>query len=316
MKISRLYFIILLSAFSFNEINAQLTYQELQVMYDSAWTFRNLQMVPIKFKPKSDNGLGSPAPTSRPISFSEALQKHKIKLQEMQYENGADVNLLQVTNNSKQSVVVQGGDVLEGGKQDRMVGETKYIAPGTTDYIQVYCVEKRRWSPKAKEFKHRGVANREVQKAMNLSKRQSEVWKEIDKEFKAAKKTSETWSYLELYNNRVPVDTSYINFFTRKYLESDSTIAGFIFITDNKIMSAEIFASNSLLDITFANMLSSYVQSVVAKGSRPVVPTAIQKKFMDKFLINEEIQRQYLTANGKINRGGDGKVIHLIAYPE
>ena len=296
---------------------AQLTYSELQVMYDSAWTFKNLQMIPIKFKPKGDGcpTISGDLPT-RLISFSEALLKHKIKVQEMQYENGADVNLLQVTNHSKQNIVVQGGEVLEGGKQDRMVGETKYRAPGTTDYIQVYCVEKRRWSPKAKDFKHQGMANREVQKVMNLSKRQSQVWKEIDKEFKAVNKTSETWSYLELYNNRVTVDTSYINFFTRKYVESDSNIGGFIFITDNKIMSTEIFAGNSLLDVTFGNMLNSYVQSAISNGAKPTVPIATQKQFMDEILSSEEGQKLYLIAHGRSHKGSDGKTIHLIAYPE
>ena len=316
MTIGRLIYLFIFYIFCPIVVSAQLTYSELEVMYDSAWTFKNLQMVPIKFKPKYEGILIQNEPQGRPISFAEALLKHKIKLTEMQYENGADVNLLQITNHSKQSVVVQGGDVLEGGKQDRMVGETKYIAPGTTDYIQVYCVEKRRWSPKAKEFKHRGVANREVQKAMNLNKRQSAVWKEIDKEFKAAKKTSETWSYLELYGTREPVDTSYINFFTRKYVESDSNIAGFIFITDNKILSTEIFASNSLMDITFANMLNSYVQSVVANGGKPAVPVSTQKEFMNQILTSEEGQKIYVTAHGKLNIDAGGKVIHLIAYPD
>lgn len=316
MNQARICLAILLVQFFPFFVNAQLTYAELEVMYDSAWTYKNLQMIPIKFKPKSLGEIYQAQPLHRPISLSEALLKNKVKLTEMQYENGADVNLLQITNHSKHDVVVQGGDVLEGGKQDRMIGETKYISPGTTDYIKVYCIEKRRWSPKAKEFKHRGVANNEVQKAMNLKKRQSEVWKQIDREFKEAQKTSETWSYLELYNNDVVVDTGYINFFTKKYLDSDSNNGGFIFITDNKIMSTEIFSSNSLLDLTFANMLNSYVQSVIKNGGVPKVSKEVIKSFMNKVLTSVEEQKIYVTSHGKINTGTDGRIIHLIAYPD
>lgn len=307
-------FALIFYLFSF-PTKAQLTYARLRVNYDSAWTFKNLQMIPIKSKPSGDNTLLDFKSTPRPISFAEALLKRKIKVQEMQYENGADVNWLQVTNNSKQNVVVQGGEVLEGGKQDRMIGETKFIAPGTTDYIHVYCVEKRRWSDKAKDFKHRGMVNGEVQKVMNRNKKQSDVWKEIDLQYKAANKTSETWSYLELYNNTRPVDTSYINYFTRKYIQSDTSIVGFIFISGAKIMATEIFASNSLMDITFANMLSSNAQSAIRKGSKPIVPISESKEFMDKILSSEDEQRVYVTAHGQLHRQ-DGKVIHLIAYPD
>ena len=315
MNIGRFCLVLFVFALNQSASNAQLTYKELRVLYDSAWTFKNLQLIPIKFKPKSEGTATNPASDQRPMGFAEALQKHKIKLQEMPYENGADVNLLQVTNHSKQDVLVQGGEVVEGGKQDRMMGETKVISPGTTDYIQVYCVEKRRWSDKPKDFKHAGVANREVQKAMNVNKRQSEVWKEIDRQFKAQDKASETWSYLELNKNAVPVDTSYINFFTRKYVESDSNFAGFIFITGNEIMSTEIFASYNMLDVAFANMLNSYVQSAKAHGARPAVPKEKLKLLMDKVLTSEELQKIYVPAHGELHKS-DGKVIHLIAYPD
>ena len=316
MSISKFFLFAFILNITPSVAKAQLTYKELEVRYDSAWTFKNLQLIPIKFKPVGDGVPAISQPYNRPIGLMEAMHKHKIKVQEMQYENGADVNYLQLTNHSKQDVVVQGGEILEGGKQDRMIGETRYIPAGTTDYIQVYCVEKRRWSPKPKEFNHKGVANREVQKAMNVKKRQADVWKEIDKQFKNENKTSETWSYLELYNNAKPIDTSYINFFTRKYVQSDSNLAGFIFITGDHVMSTELFANYGLLDLSFVNMLNSYVQSAISIGSRPTIPLEQVKTFMNKVLISEESQKAYVTTHGKIDRGSDGKIIHLIAYPD
>lgn len=316
MNIVRYFILATLSLICLSS-TAQLTYKELRVDFDSAWTYKNLQLIPIKFKPKAEAapGFGMVSRSVTPITLAEAMSKHKIKVQEMQYEQGADVNWLQVTNHSKQDVMIQPGEIVDGGKQDRMIGETKFIAAGKTDYVHVYCIEKRRWSEKPKEFRHRGVVNSDVKKAMQTTTRQSEVWREIDKQFKEKNKTSETWSYLDLNTDTVLIDTGYISFFTRKYVESDSNLAGFIFISGNKILSTEIFSSPSLLNLAFANMLSSYVQSAISRGSKPVVSVATQKEFMGKVISNEEAQRLYVTAHGQLYRQ-DGTLVHLVAYPD
>ncbi len=206
-------FIILLFLFT-QTMHAQLTYNEVKVEYDSAWIFKNLEVIPIRFKDANSNTKNKAASL---LAFDEALQKHKIKLQEMQYEKGADVNWLQVTNHSRQTVLVQAGNIVAGGKQDRMVAETKFIEPGKTDYIHVYCVEKRRWDDKAKDFTAAGVANFELRKAMDLTSRQAEVWKEIDHQYAANKKASETFSFLNIYNDSNGATQPIPTIFCKKY---------------------------------------------------------------------------------------------------
>jgi hypothetical protein len=311
---------MLLMMLFFSQITfAQLTYKELRVEYDSAWTFKNLQLIPIKFKPISEGGKGitSEERKSAPriMSFAEAMARRKVKVQEMQYEMGADVNSIQVKNSSNQAILVQSGEVLSGGKQDRMFGETKIISPNTTDYINVFCVEKRRWDKKPKDFKHRGVASSELRKVMDNTSRQADVWKEIDRQFSASKKKSETFSYLELYKDTAVVPMDYIQFFTRKYHLADSNLAGFIFITAERILGTEVFSSTSLLDISFDNMLRSYVQTAVQTGSSPKVPVSRMTAFMDNVLLNEEVQKVYVPAHGKIHKN-EGKIIHIVAYPD
>ena len=104
MSIGRLCTVAFVLLF-YSTSNAQLTYNELRVEYDSPWTYKNLQLIPVKFKEKKGNGGTAALPAVVSLSFSEALQKRKISVQEMQYKNGADINWLQVTNNSKQNVV-------------------------------------------------------------------------------------------------------------------------------------------------------------------------------------------------------------------
>lgn len=293
-------------------LNAQLTYKELKVEYDSAWTYKNLQLVPVRFK-ETRGRLASGQNHLPALSLREAVQKHKIKLQEMQYEKGADINWLQLTNHSKQNIIIQSGEIVAGGKQDRMIAETKIIAPGVTDYIHVFCVEKRRWDNKAKDFTSKGIADIELRKVMDVKGRQNEVWKEIDRQFSAQKKTSNTWSYLNLYNDSLRADTGYINYFLKKYKESDSTFAGYLFITADGIISCELFSSPDLTGIFFNNLVSSYVHFSILHGSTPSVTQDKIKDFMDKLLSNEQAQKTFIATRGRMHLF-EGKVIHLVAF--
>ena len=289
----------------------QLTYQNLIVEYDSVWTFKNLSLIPVRFK-------GPPAEGTRlinglqTISLPEALIKNKVKIKEVLYEDGADLNWLQIINTSKQSLVINSGDLLAGGKQDRLVGETKIIAPGTSDYLKVYCIEKGRWDDKIKQFHHIGSADMEVKKVMDITGRQMEVWKEIEAQFSARKITSTTWPYLQLHKNGANVDSSYIKYFTQKFKQSDTSFAGFLAITGSHIISCELFASVNLTSMAYAGMLSSLVQSVVV-SSPPAVPFSILKKFLDEFLINEFAQKTFVATHGQIHLY-QGKVMHIIVY--
>jgi hypothetical protein len=310
------YGVIVAALFFYSDtLTAQLTYNELRVEYDSAWTFKNLQIIPVRYKA----GAGTPgaelATTSRPMMLTEALMKHKIKLQEMQYKRGADVNWLQVTNHSKEDVVIQSGEILNGGKQDRMVAETKTITPGSTDYLNVFCVEKRRWENKPKEFKTAGVANSELQKTMHVKRRQSAVWKEIDRQFALSSKKSETVSYVDLVRNTGLDDSDYMRYFLGRYSLTDSNYAGYIFLTGSRIMSTELFATSQLTDISFRNMLSSNVQTARATGAPPKVAKQKVTTFMDKVISNEADQKIYVSSHGRLQISA-GKVIHLIAYDD
>lgn len=293
---------------------AQLTYKELRVDYDSGWTFRSLKLIPIRFKAQETSEEPGVNRGKKTITLATAMEEHKVKVQEMQYEQGADVNWLQVTNHSRQDVFIQAGEIVAGGKQDRMIAETRFIAPGSTDYIHVFCVEKRRWSEKAKPFSYAGIANTKVRKAMDMKARQADVWKEIDNEFAAEKKKSETWSYLDLYKDASDADTAFLSYFLRKYAECERNLAGFVFVGPTGVASVEIFATPDLLDITFENMLRSYIATFAAINSPARGDQSAVKSFLDKILMNEEAQRSYVMAHGQIHTGNK-KILHLVAYP-
>src|SRR5579864_6880101 len=61
--------------------------------------------------------------------------------------DGAEVNRLVLVNNSKRPLILLAGEIVTGGKQDRVIGKDR-IVPAESDPIElsVFCVEPGRWT--------------------------------------------------------------------------------------------------------------------------------------------------------------------------
>jgi len=303
--------ILLLLVFGWLNTPAQLTYQQLLVQYDSAWTFKNLQLIPIRFKGNPPEGLQKKL-LNNSISLTDALNKGKVKIKELYYDNGADVNWLSLTNKTRQTLVVNSGELLAGGKQDRMVGETKIIPPGQSDYVKVYCVEKGRWDDKAKGFAPGGNADVELKKVMDLTRRQADVWKEIERQFGLQKRQTVTWPYLELSKRPLKEDSLYLAYFTKRFQQSDSVYAGFLTITGNVIINCELFAAPELTVMAYPAMVKGLLYFAM-ENETPTVAMQAKQRFMDQLLKSEEAQKTFVEMHGHFHEYL-GRVVHLVAY--
>jgi hypothetical protein len=287
-------------------VHAQLTYEQLFVNYDSVWTYKNLQLIPIYFK-------GPGGAKAEILSIQQAMKMRKVRIREVNYAEGSDKNVLKITNRGKKKIMLNSGEILAGGKQDRVVAETKIIAPGTTEYINVYCIEKGRWDDKEKEFNYQGAVDPSLKKVMDMAGRQHDIWKEIDRQFNAQGKASKTWSYLELYKTPIKGDSNYVNYFMDRFHKSDSSFAGFIAITGKEVIQTELFASVNMTNLAFGGMLNTLVNRVVESGSTPSVPTERIKPIMDRLLQDETSQKAFVAAHGKMHQF-QGEVIHIVVY--
>src|SRR6185295_12245187 len=113
-------------------------------------------------------------------TLKNALDKKKVVVTESKDE---EVNNLFIENVSKDTVMILAGEVVQGGKQDRMVGQDVILYPksGKKD-LSVFCVEHGRWQPKesGKEFnKYYSISSNEVRKAATVKKDQQEVWNKV-----------------------------------------------------------------------------------------------------------------------------------------
>ena len=96
------------------------------------------------------------------------------------------VNELAVENVSNNPVFIQGGDIVKGGKQDRVI-TNDFVLPAKSGRVAVsaFCVEQGRWSRRGSESTQSFSAVRtmlpgkEIKQAAMLDKNQQKVWEEV-----------------------------------------------------------------------------------------------------------------------------------------
>jgi hypothetical protein len=112
---------------------------------------------------------GESAPGPVPLTLQEALDKHTVEV----LETGS-VNELKIKNKGDKEIFIQSGDIVKGGRQDRVV-TVSFILPAKSGEVPLasFCVEHGRWSARGAEssaqFASSGEAlpSREAKLAMN-----------------------------------------------------------------------------------------------------------------------------------------------------
>jgi len=99
-------------------------------------------------------------------------------------QGGAEVNRLVLVNNSKHALILLAGEVVTGGKQDRVVGKDR-IVPAESDPVDlaVFCVEHGRWVETSKKFDtHASVMLQpSVRMKAMADQDQQKVWDEVSR---------------------------------------------------------------------------------------------------------------------------------------
>lgn len=309
----RIFFIYFFIFIAKNSI-AQLTFPNLQVQYDSAWVCNHYQLIPIIFTPNTFNYNLFP---KQLLTLQQALQQKKLVVKENYFDGNDNVNSLSVKNISKEPILLLDGELLKGGKQDRMIAETKVVYPNETnelELVNVFCVEKGRWSKKAKKFSSEGFASNSIRKMADSTKTQQQVWREIEKQFEQYQVPSVTYPYVELQKQLAIKDTSCYNYFVQKFKNTNANCAGFIAVYDTTIIGTDVFANHTLTSTAFQNVLSAYMQ-MVFPVSDTVIRVSKQKlqDFTDKLFSTENNQKKFIEHHGNIFYTNK-KPLHLVAY--
>src|SRR6185312_14710315 len=96
--------------------------------------------------------------------------------------SGPQVNNLVLINNSKHPLILLAGEIVTGGKQDRIVAKDRVI-PAESDPVDlgVFCVEPGRWTDTSAQFStmKSQMAQPSVREKAMVAKDQQQVWNSV-----------------------------------------------------------------------------------------------------------------------------------------
>jgi hypothetical protein len=276
------------------------------------YTFKNLRLIPIRARENFNRILGD---MGYYISLQEAIDADLVAINEV--NRSGRVNTLLVRNLSQDTLFVMSGEILIGGKQDRVVAGDMLIPPNHGESkLPVYCVEKGRWKYKGEGDKfteYYGMANEHLRDLIDHNGGQEAVWREVSKSNKKDGVYSNTEAYTAHANDRRfrQQEQEYINFFANVFNGQDDVI-GVIAVTGNLIEGADLFVSNRLFMQEYRKLIYAYADDAITYGS----PVRVEKSTIDEYisqLLTRESQGRFVEEKGQAFRRGN-QVIHIAVY--
>ena len=203
-------------------------------------------------------------------SLEEAFEARAFTVEEV--DSGGSVPHLLVRNHGDQPVLLLAGEVVTGGKQDRVIIEDVVIQPGTEHRIKVNCVEHGRWSVGGGSFGYGGHAESVLLRKLAANS-QSETWAEVARLNALHGAKTSTGSY------RASMEEQRVELTDRLETELDKLekVVGLVLSLDGELQSAELYGHPTLFSKTRRSLLNSYVREAdgmdILEGEHPPAPS-------------------------------------------
>ncbi len=200
------------------------------------------------------------------------------------YRGGAEVNRLVLYNNSGRPLLLLAGEIVTGGKQDRVIGADRIVPPkgGPMD-LNVFCVEPGRWVESSAKFGSMAaqMAQPSVRSPAMAEQNQSEVWERVrasNAAMASELSTSEshgdvarTSSYAKVFASP-PVQAKLAEYGGNASeqailgeLRSKGAV-GVVVAVNGHVEWADVFASTELLAKYWPKLMRSYVAEAMTSG--------------------------------------------------
>jgi len=235
-------------------------------------------------------------------NLEDAINKKKITISEVSYSG--TVNTLFAQNNSTDTILLLAGEIVKGGKQDRIIGSDVIILPGEKKNISAFCVERGRWSAQSSGSNFEGYSkgvSQNVRKAAVVEKNQSEVWSNVSQINSKNKVNSSTGAYTALedskeYNDKME---KYLKDFNSAW-NGDPRIVGMIAVSGDKVIGCDIFATHDIFTKAYNNLLYSYITEAISNGSEVTITMNEINTYLEEFLKDESKQEDSLHDKGNV----------------
>lgn len=235
------------------------------------YTYKNLTIFLIHGKDESSG--------KNVLTLQEAMEMRVLRV----YET-SDVNELEVENISKYyDVFIQSGDIVKGGKQDRVLA-VSIIIPARSGRITIsaFCVESGRWEKRKGEevgqfsSSNDRLVTKDLKLAANKSSSQQEVWAKVSEAQQrlsqsvggsVAAPASKTSLQLSLEDRKVAATSAEYVKKLAGIINGKNDVIGYAFAVNGKLNCADIYSSNALFKKLWPKMLKATTIEAVAEAN-------------------------------------------------
>ncbi len=221
---------------------------------------RNMTVFPLYLSRDEDS--------RRYLTLDDTIDHGYLKI----YEKGsARVSEIEVENRSDRYIFMMAGEILGGGKQNRVISKDALLRPwGGVVAVPVYCVEQRRWASKGsmKFGSERSLAPNSIRALTQSDTGQDSVWREVDRLSRANKVGSSTANFQAVYEDK-EVRSRIAEYDSLRRMPRRTV--GAVVAVNGRIVGAEIFCNEDLFDDLWSKVLRSYSLDAI-------LPIPVRKK--------------------------------------
>ena len=221
---------------------------------------------------------------------------------------GASVNQLVLINRSKRPLLLLAGELVSGGKQDRVIGKDRIVPVGAPPLpLDVFCVEHGRWTGSSQFAAAKTIVHPSVRERAAVDQKQTEVWDAVrsgttakpspaapraqissDNLQAAIAGNGRTEAYEKIYESQavgVSID-DLVNEVQRRFAQATSglkneRVVGVVIAYGGEVAWSDIFASGDLFDHYWRKLLRSYAVEAL---TRPTNHQAASRDNANEFL--------------------------------
>ena len=222
----------------------------------------------------------------------------------------AAVNQLVLVNRSKRPLLLLAGELVSGGKQDRVIGKDRIVPAGAPPLpLDVFCVEHGRWTGSSQFAAALTIVHPSVREKAAVDQKQTDVWAAVrsgstaqtpsagpvappkisrDRLDYAIAGNAHTEAYEKIYQSSavgVSID-DFVAEVQRRFASATSglkgeRVVGVVVAYGGEVAWSDIFASGDLFDHYWHKLLRSYAVEALA---RPTVRTVASREGASEFL--------------------------------
>ena len=233
------------------------------------------------------------------------------------YNNRASVNQLVLVNRGKRPLLLLAGELVSGGKQDRIIAKDRIVPPGAEPLpLDVFCVEHGRWSSGSQFTEAKTIVHPSVREQAAVKQNQTDVWQAVRSGSTAAAAPNApraklpqseiveviggeapTQSYAKIYESRRVGESvdAFVEEVQRRFARATSglkgeRVVGVVVAYGGEVAWSDIFASSDLFDHYWSKLLRSYAVEALARPTlRETASTADAREFLQP-LNGREVQ--------------------------